>query len=176
MEKKVQNIIDKICVGDFNSNDIGMLFIRLRSTFANKSELRDLADTIAHNEGRNKGASFEYIHSFINNLISLFEQRPGTMVIPQPPFKRAKIIEELIKILRALNIDFDETIFREREKSIISCLLDSIDDTEIIFKPFDSKIVKCYLKRDEGQMYFCINLNINGFCDSSATHRLRLFD
>lgn len=71
---KVEDLVNKICAGNFVSSDIGLLFIWLRPKFTGKPMLLDLANFVAHHDDRDRGISFEHIQSFVQNFIEVSER------------------------------------------------------------------------------------------------------
>jgi hypothetical protein len=152
-------MVNKICEDDFCSSDVGILFIWLRSAFSKDEVLRDLSNFIAHSEGRDKGISFKYVESFVSNLIDV-SKRGGTIASRPSLFSGGDIMDRLAKILEILQIEFEIKKLKSKESLIIQSLQELMEETEFRIK--DPEVTRCYLRRSNGRMSFCVQAKLNG--------------
>lgn len=156
---KIKEMVDKICSGNFSCSDVGLLFILLRPILSPEPILVDLANFVTHGDEKDRGISFKYIHSYVENFIKVSEHG-GTIFCPPPVFNKEKVVESLIKILKSLDLSLNENKLREEKDVIVNYLLELMEETEFRFE--DSRIVRCYLRRDGQKIMFCLNLNLTG--------------
>ena len=157
---KIEKILDKICRNDFSCSDVGLLFVLLRSYCKDNPILYDLTNFVAHNDSRNQGASFEYIRSYIENIIDV-SRNGGTIFENKPVFNEEHVIEELIKTLRYNKFQFDENCFARQGINIVDCLIALMVETEIELKDI-VEVKKCLLKMDEKKLMFHFNIVLCG--------------
>lgn len=156
--EKIQLITNKICEGNFSASDVGILFVWLRPALvAQDPILLDIANFVAHSEGRTKGISFEHVHSYVKNFITVSE-KGGTIYGRPPVFKGDEVIQRLVNILKKINLDFDENKFSAQRGLIVEHLLWLMEETKFTFN--DPKVVRCYLKRAGSGMMFCLQVNL----------------
>lgn len=160
--QKIQEIVSRICKDDFRDNDIGMLFIWLRSIYFKQPDLfndpilYDISNFIAHHEERDEGASFNHIRPFVENLLAVYENDGKIIALP-PVFRREDVLLRLVKALKALKIDFSANEILNRADSIIDCIKNLLDEGKFKFE--DPRVIKCYIKKKESEMYFCVEIN-----------------
>lgn len=158
---KLQGVTQKICDGDFRAADVGLLLIWLRPSLNPSADplLLDLSNFVAHSEGRDRGASFDYVNSYIKNLIAVSE-RGGTLVGRASLFTRADTIGLLIKKLKSINVAFDEQKLAAQGTKLIECIYELLEETDL--KIEDPRIIRCYLKKTDQGVKFCIEANLIG--------------
>ena len=156
---KICKIIDKICSGQFDSSDTGMLFILLRPTFSHNMMLQDLSNFIAHGDKRDRGVSFDHINKFVKNILEVSE-KGGTLVGLPPVFNKENVIEDLIKALNNLDLVIESNKIRAQKEKLIDNLLELMEESEFSFE--DSRVIRVFLKRDGEKMLFCLNLDLKG--------------
>lgn len=158
--EKIQEIINKISKGDFTCSDIGLLFVWLRPCFFKDQILWDLSNFIAHHsEGRDRGVSFDHIHSFVENFLSVSE-RGGKIPGLPPVFRRNDVMQRLLSVLKNLKLQFEDDKLIAQKDSLVECLQKLIEETE--FKFNEPRIIRCYVKRLESRMLFCIEADLKG--------------
>ncbi len=157
--EKIQEIINKITDGNFTCSDIGLLFVWLRPCFSKDQILLDLSNFITHSDGRDRGVSFNHIFTFVNNFLSVSERGGQIRGLP-PVFLRDDVMRRLLIVLDNLKLKFeDEKIISQRD-SFVDCLQKLIEETE--FKIDDPRIIRCYIKRSESKMLFCMQADLKG--------------
>jgi hypothetical protein len=156
---KIQTLIDSVCSGDFSSSDIEILFINLRKDFFDEPILYDLSNFVSHGDERNRGASFDYVHSYVKNFINVSE-KGGTVYGRDSVFQSDSVMKLLIQKLKSLDFKFNENQFICQKEKIIDSLKELMDDTD--FKIEDPRVIRCYIRKDKNRVIFCMNLNLNG--------------
>ena len=138
---------------------LGSYLFGLDLHFTQDPLLLDIANFVAHSEGRDRGVSFEHVHSYVKNFITVSE-KGGTIYGLTPVFKVGEVIQRLGNILKKLNLNFDENKFSVQKDLIVERFLWLMEETEFQFN--DPKVVRCYLKRAGSGMMFCLQMNLKG--------------
>ncbi len=170
---KRQKLVDKISNDNFSSSDVGQLLVYLRGDFPDSQRLTELANFITHSEGRTRGLSHDYINDFITKLIATFENS-GSITIPKQLFERNSVYEELIHVLKTMDIVNEVAKFRQQKDKFIEFLLELIDEVEIKLK--ETKVKHCSLIKDGSIMYVCFIIESKSFLFNGVKQRVRLFD
>ncbi len=157
--QKIQTLVDNICSGNFSNSDVEVLFIQLREDFFDTPILLDLSNFVAHGDERDRGLSFEYVKSYVMNFIAISE-KGGAIFGGRPVFQSISVVNELIRKLEILNIIFDKNKFLSQKDKIISSLQDLMDETD--FKFIDPRIIRCYLRKVNNRVMFCMKLDLKG--------------
>lgn len=158
---KIKEVLLKIYNDTYCSSDIGLLFLWLRPIIKGENLLMDLANFVAHGDERDQGASYDHILKYILNFIDVSESR-GTIHGLKPLFNKQEIIIKLIKIIDKLDVGLKKDEIIKRTEGITNSLLDLMEESEFNFSKVDERIVRCYLKRVDKKILFCLNLNLSG--------------
>ena len=156
---RIEKVLQKIYLGNFDEGDVALLFIWLRWDFVDNASLLDLANFVAHNNERDRGVSFEHIHKFVYNFIEVSEKGGSIYGLPSV-FNKERVIKDLEEVLETLGLKIDKDKIENQSTKIIDCLLELMEETEFRFE--DSRIVRCFLKRNGQKMTFCLNLDLKG--------------
>lgn len=158
VSQKLKSSVAIVIKGDFSSNDVSVLMLNLRPHLKNKPILLDLSNFVAHAEGRNQGISWEYVNSYVENLLLI--SKHGGKLKHKAVFKRAIVIKELSKLLKDLNLIRDKWQIVKYRKKLIDCLIDIVNETTYDLR--NPNIVKCTVKRDKEGVNFCLNMTLTG--------------
>lgn len=170
--KRIQSVVDKICLGNFCENDVAMLFVLLRSRFSEDSKypdevLYDLSNFYCHNDARDRGNFHKVIKKYVEELV-VFCMEGGT-IAGTPVLSGKDVIDRLICSLIVCGIYFDSKQFEEQGSKLINYIKEYIDGTQIEFRfktsingvKTESKIpeiVNCVLRFNENRR--CIDCRI----------------
>ena len=174
--EQIQELITKISKSNFNSSDVAVLFIFLRQVFSQDPILLDIANFIAHSEGRTRGESFDSTYRYVDQFI-LVSKQGGSIKGLSPVFKREDVINRLIRVIKKNNFNLDEKEFHTQKDSIINQMHYLMKETEL--KLPQPEVVKCYLKRLGNKMKLCLHLNLKEafiIISPSACIQIDLFD
>ena len=105
-EHEIQEITDNIIAGVENKYEIGMLCIRLRPHVAKNPILLDMSNVVAHDDGRDKGVSYDCVNEFVLSFLSASE-KGGSIVANGPVFSSTDVMKNLISTLTKIGIKFD---------------------------------------------------------------------
>lgn len=155
--QRAQRLIEKICTENFCCSDVESLFIRIRPYVENNPAMMDLLDFVAHNDKRDRGSSFKYIHGVVNSFIKASEK--GGNVEIRPIYNKNEVIDNIISTLLNLDFKVDENLFKKQKDKIADCILNVMEETEIVFKNSKNQ---CILYRSGQTMMFKIELNLTG--------------
>ena len=157
--EKIQSLVDKICNGKFTSSDLGLFFIWLRPIVSDDEILLDLANFVAHNNERDRGVSYNYVHGFVINFLDVSE-KGGTIHGLQPLFNKDLVISKLEATLKKNRVVFDIKKFESQKDLIIENLITLIEEADFFFK--DKRVIRCYLLRRNNTMMFCLKADLKG--------------
>lgn len=175
--KKIENTVHKICDSDYDSDEIAALLMWIRPGLQENTTLFDLSNFVAHSDVRDRGGTFDNIYMYIKNFIEVSENG-GKIIGPAPLFISDSIIDELVIVLKSYTPNADSVKIIKQKERIVECLQIIMDDIEFSFSKKDSRIVKCYLKKENNKVYFCLNLSLKGpriITSPSATIQASLF-
>lgn len=128
-QEDIQSTIELIEKGTFNRKDIKTLFIDLRPLLQEGDLIKDLAHFIAHPDGRNKGITFKYLQTFVDDFINAAEK--GGQFTSKPMFPQKKTIDKLIQDLTDLGFSVNKTLFIAQSTKIMQSIFEIIQDTPI---------------------------------------------
>lgn len=142
--KRLQETLENIESGKFSNSETEILFVKLRSTKKSKV-ISDLANFIAHAEGRNQGEIYLMIREYIIGKLDDLENFGLRGDIPPPIYAAELVVTELIKTLQQIGLNPDEVLLWRHADLIINHIKTFIDEKEI--KINDSRLKKCWLEK-----------------------------
>lgn len=129
--ERVQEYVQAIESGDFNSDQVENLLKRLR--FSGNTLVTDLANFTTHSHGRNDGDSFKKAREFATRAIRIWEApiRAAPDAKPDPPYTGERIVLELLKLLSSLGFEVDEARFRKSGDQVVRCIQGAVEETPL---------------------------------------------
>lgn len=126
--KEISNIIKRVLVGNFQHNDIKLLFILVRDHTDNKL-IRELGDSVAHPK-RTKGLMHTKIFGYYDQLAMAMKCGASTLNV-DTPLSEDTITENLIEVLLSLFPSHEVYINRLAEQAVgihlcIMCMLQGV--------------------------------------------------
>jgi len=127
----IQQIVDSIQQGRVVRKDLRVLLIELRSSLRSGA-LKDIANFVAHPEGRDKGQGQQHLEAFVENFVSVAESS-GKLVV-SPAYSRAQILAELTTHLTVQGFKVDASLLAAMEMGIFKAIEEIMDGALVILK------------------------------------------
>lgn len=127
---KTQKIINKIESGNFDENDVEILYMKLRPYSYGNIIFREIADFVAHNDERNKGLAVKSLKT-MSLMMKYFINYPGNNKKLDISKEFPMWIKELL-ILQVDKLDLKtiRTEFKSTSKKIKSLINNSLIENE----------------------------------------------
>ncbi len=159
--------VHKIESGQFNEDDIRLLFINLRDSLdaiknrAVAGLLYDVFDFCAHPNARNRGDIFKYSRK----ICIQFVQSIKTGGVVSIETINIQVSQLLASILEALKIPYDEALLINQNNNITLSVFNILNDTELSIKEIhkDDIVESCNVSYDSALASIFISFKLRAF-------------
>lgn len=165
---KLNQIIERIQVGNFDANDVDNLLMKLRAYAGKKIVFLEVAHFVAHSDARDRGLAQQSITAFVDSIQYfqefVSEKRSLDISKPFPAY--------IYRLFLSQSRLSDERQLREKYKMSHATLIKKIEANFLI----DKKTGTCRLRNNKGGIDFFASLQfITSFIHSRPAFHIRDF-
>lgn len=159
-KNSIQKQIDLLVAGNFDSENIELLLVRIRDNVIKKdSLLKEICHFSAHSK-RTKGYTFDLTLKKVSDMLTKLKKGGKWKV--EPIFNKDDLFDELVEFLLINNISINKSQLTNNKNLFFKSLFNFLDKIEIDIRNQDiDKIVFEYYidKLNDFHMVFVITLN-----------------
>lgn len=126
---ELQRLLDtSATLGNLNHSETTALFLYTRADAPKGSMLRDLGDTVAHDQ-RDRGVAYDYVNGFVDHLLETFEH--GGRLVVEILFDIDQLLIELADFAQSIGLAVDRSGLRANASAIAPSIARAIGETTI---------------------------------------------